>query len=140
MDYRMLDDPDEVTRLLHDVNVVLAAVDTRDEQEVRRISWKKGVTGRAYYIVGAHMAERIQTDLGRDALIRTIVEGPTSFATLYNSLVPDDRRVDFESTARETTRQRISQVRRRNIAMGAAVVALLLIATFLGWRRLRATG
>jgi hypothetical protein len=82
IDYRILENPRKLTRLLGDVNAILAAVDTTPEAELRRLSWKKGVTGRAYYIVGAHMAERIQTRLGKDALIQTIVEGPVAFATL----------------------------------------------------------
>jgi hypothetical protein len=104
------------------------------------MSWDKGVSGRAYYIVGAHMAQQIQAGRGREALVQTIVEGPYAFATLYNSLVEQDRRVGFEPIAREATRSR--QRRERNLiwAACAILVPVLLIVSLIARRRLRVTG
>jgi len=45
---------------------------------------------RLWYRVGARMANRIQEELGRDALIETIVEGPAAFFGLYAELAIKD--------------------------------------------------
>ncbi len=93
VDYRLLENPEDVTRLLGEVNDLFARVGTISDEELQRLSWQKGVTDRGYYIVGAHMAQAIDHQLGRAALIGTLSEGPLSFVATYNSLVGDEMRV-----------------------------------------------
>lgn len=96
-DYRMLENPAHVRRLLGEVNDLFAQVGTLPQDELRRLAWRVGVTRRGYYIVGAMMAQTIDAELGREELIRTLAVGPVSFVELYNSLVADDRQVHYAS-------------------------------------------
>lgn len=95
VDYRLLEDPKDVNRLLEEVNGLFAKVGTVSDEELQRLAWRKGVTDRGYYIVGAHMARTIDSRLGRAALIGTLSEGPLSFVTIYNSLAGSDMRVEL---------------------------------------------
>ena len=95
VDYRLLENPDDVNRLLREVNDLFSQVGTVSDEELQRLSWQKGVTERGYYIVGAHMARAIDSKLGRTALIETISEGPLSFVTTYNSLAGEEERVQI---------------------------------------------
>jgi hypothetical protein len=140
IDYRTLEDPAKVTGLLRDVNAILGAVDTTHERELRKMSWDKGVTDRAYYIVGAQMARVIQVERGRKALIQTIVDGPVAFATLYNTLVEGDRQVAFEPSARKGTRDRQRRERARMWVVFAILVPVVFIVVLAAWRRVRPTG
>jgi hypothetical protein len=94
-DYHLLESPTEVTRLLNELNVLFDAVGTVSSEELRRAHWKTGIDGRAYYIVGAHMAGVIEDALGREALLQTITQGPRSFIERYNSLVQEDMTVRY---------------------------------------------
>ena len=85
-DYRLLEDPAAVSRLLAQVNHLFAQVDVLPADEMDRLTWERGVVDRAYYIVGAYMAQTIENALGGQALVDTIAAGPISFADLYNSL------------------------------------------------------
>ena len=93
VDNDLLDNPDDVTRLLGALNELLAQSTVMEANQLRRLAWRVGVTDRAYYIVGAHMARTIEAERGRDAVIGTLHEGPLAYVTLYNSLVPEERRV-----------------------------------------------
>ena len=94
-DYPMLEDPNEVNRLLGEVNDIFAQAGVIPGTDLERLSWEKGVIGRAFYIVGAFMAETIEKALGRQALVATISAGPISFADLYNSLVEVDQKLNY---------------------------------------------
>ncbi len=94
-DYRMLENPAHVRRLLGELNDLFAQVGELPQDELRRLAWRVGVTRRAYYIVGAMMAMTIDDELGRDELIRTLAVGPVSFVEVYNSLVSDDTKVHY---------------------------------------------
>jgi len=102
VDYRLLDNPEDVARLLQEVNDLFAQVGTISDEDLQRLSWRKGVTDRGYYIVGAHMARTIDSRLGRAALIGTLAAGPVSFVNTYNSLVGDDMRVHVAALDSET--------------------------------------
>jgi hypothetical protein len=93
LDNELLDSPEDVARLLDALNDLLAQTTTLEAGPLRRLAWRVGVTDRAYYIVGAHMARTIEAERGRDAVIGTMHEGPLAYVTLYNSLVPEERRV-----------------------------------------------
>ena len=93
LDYQLLENPDDVTRLFGEVNALFQAVGVVSDEELQQRSWRSGVTARGYYIVGAYMAQTIDSELGRDALIGTLETGPASFVTLYNSLAAEERKI-----------------------------------------------
>lgn len=86
-DYHMLDDVEEVKNHLKDVNVILSKVGKITENELSKLAWDIGVIGRSFYVVGAHMCRIIENQAGKEALIQTLLDGPTTFFDLYNSLV-----------------------------------------------------
>jgi hypothetical protein len=92
-DYRLLDSAADVTRLLKALNGLIGETGTITADEFKRRAWKIGVTDRAYYIVGAHMARTIESKHGTAALIQTLRQGPHSYILRYNSLVPEERRL-----------------------------------------------
>jgi len=92
-DYPMLDSPRDVQRLRTLLNGLFALSGTTGEAQLRQWAWRRGVTMRGYYVVGAHMARTIDRQVGRDALIETIREGPASFVRAYNALVPEPERI-----------------------------------------------
>jgi hypothetical protein len=98
VDFRLLENPDEVERLFDEVNELFQEVGEVSEEELQRMSWRTGVTRRGYYIVGAYMAQTIDERLGRDALIGSLTDGPVSFVKLYNSLADEERRVTVPLT------------------------------------------
>jgi hypothetical protein len=48
-----------------------------------------GKNQRALYMVGAYMAQTIDENLGREALVETVRKGPRSFITTYNTVAKD---------------------------------------------------
>lgn len=92
-DYRMLDSLTEVKRQLNDVNNLFTIADTLSIDSLRKRSWEIGVNQRGYYVVGAYMAKTIDQQIGRRALLKTIVMGPLNFVDMYNDLVSEDMRV-----------------------------------------------
>ena len=102
VDYRLLENPKDVARLLREVNDLFARVGTVSVEELHRLAWQKGVTDRGYYVVGAVMAQTIDSRLGRAALIGTLSQGPLSFVRTYNSLVRGEERVQIPASAAET--------------------------------------
>ena len=104
-DYRLFESPEEVTRLLKVMNDLFENVGVLSDKKLKQLSWRKGVNGRAYYIAGAHMAQVIESKLGRKALIETIQQGPVSFVKRYNSLVPENRKIFFPDDSTIAARQ-----------------------------------
>jgi hypothetical protein len=93
VDNRLLDSPEDVADLRTALNGLFERSSTISDDQLRRQGWRIGVTNRAYYIVGAHMARVIQAERGKTALVETLAKGPLSYIRLYNSLVPEDERV-----------------------------------------------
>jgi hypothetical protein len=91
----MLDDPAQVRRLRGLLNGLFTQVGVASDEQVARWAWRRGVTMRGYYVVGAHMGRTIDRELGRTALIDTIRQGPASFVRAYNGLVPDEERIEI---------------------------------------------
>ncbi len=89
-DYRMMADLTEVGRLFSDTNEVLAQYGKVSENELQKLSWDKGVMGRAYYVTGAHMCKCIDERKGRDSLIEVYSTGPLAIIELYNSIADDN--------------------------------------------------
>lgn len=91
-DYVMLENQEEVERLLKVVNKAFSMAG-EDEEVLQKFVWEECVLGRAYYVVGSYMCQVIDEKAGRDAVIDTLVQGPVSFLKLYNSLVEKELRV-----------------------------------------------
>ena len=92
-DYVLLEDANEVKRLLKELNDFFPKTESLSENVLRQRAWDLGVTQRAYYVVGAFMAKTIDEKAGRESLIETIKKGPMSFVSTYNQLVKQELRV-----------------------------------------------
>lgn len=92
-DYIMLEDINEVKRLLTMLNDLFKETNTLTDNELNSKAWDIGTTQRAYYVVGAYMAKTIDEDLGRESLIETIEQGPIYFISTYNKLVEPEMQV-----------------------------------------------
>jgi hypothetical protein len=86
-----------VRRQLHDLNELLAGAGSLPEDELRSRLTEVGFRDKAFYRVGSYMAETIDQALGREALVRTISEGPCSFVRTYNRVTGEDVRIWIES-------------------------------------------
>ncbi len=138
-DYSMLDDVDEVTRQLGEVNTLFAEVGSLPDREMKKMSWDIGVEQRAYYIVGAHMASVIERGEGRRALVHTIAMGPRAFIDTYNELVSGDRRIVYPDTATVLERRKTRSNQQALQTLGFLALAVIIIGGG-GWllRRFRA--
>ena len=92
-DYRMMEDKEVVHRLFADTNEVLSQFAKLSEEELGKLSWEKGVIGRAYYVTGAQMCREIDETTGRESLINVYTKGPLSIIQLYNSIAHQDLKV-----------------------------------------------
>lgn len=89
-DYRSLEDPAEVRRCFADTNEVLSQYGQIPTDELGKLSWDKGVMGRAYYVCGAKMCQMIDRIQGRQALIDVYSKGPLSIIELYNKVAEEE--------------------------------------------------
>lgn len=105
-DYQLLENEKEVERLLAEVNHLFAQAEALPSAELERLVWEKGVIGRAFYIVGAFMAETIESMLGREALVATVRAGPITFADSYNSLVEVGQKLNYQPTVKQSVIQK----------------------------------
>ena len=64
--------------------MILSKIGNLPEDEMDKLVWDVGIIGRSFYVAGAHMCGVIEVQLGRDALIQTMFDGPESFFELYN--------------------------------------------------------
>lgn len=85
-DYELLSDPREVKRLHRELNQLLREAPQLEPDKLEKRAWELGVNQRAYYIVGAYMAQLIDDTLGRRALVETITRGPRAFVESYNNI------------------------------------------------------
>lgn len=92
-DYRMLADPSEVRRQIGETNQVFAQFGHLPEDELKKLSWDKGVMGRAYYVAGAYLCQVIDERTGRQALIEALSTGPLTMIARYNELVEPELRL-----------------------------------------------
>ncbi|MDH5791982.1 MAG: hypothetical protein OEZ44_07315 [Candidatus Bathyarchaeota archaeon] len=93
LDYTMLENRADVLRLGEKINRLLELGRSKPFGEIRDTIWQEGVRSRAYYVVGAHMAGRIEEAYGRDALVDTIVKGSRRFIEAYNGLPSDGLKI-----------------------------------------------
>jgi len=92
-DYALLDQPEEIVRLRTGLNELFQAARSMDPDSLRVKSFQFGVNQRAYYVVGASMAQIVDTEIGRAALIETLQSGPAAFVDTYNRLVDDSMKI-----------------------------------------------
>ena len=100
-DYVLLEDPIQVQHLFGETNQVLSHFGAVSEEELGKLSWEKGVIGRAYYVAGAEMCRVIDEKAGRQALIDVYSTGPLSIIKLYNSLADEGLRLELPSAGIE---------------------------------------
>lgn len=90
-DYAFLDDAAEVRvrfKLLQKLLDDMGHAGDSELAPLRERLWSGGTSKRAFYVVGAWMARDIEARHGRDALIRTVVDGPRAFLDAYMSSSP----------------------------------------------------
>lgn len=92
-DYILLENQTNVLKHIQSINLLFSKLGNLSDDELKNQSWKIGVLKRGYYVVGAYMAQVIDTKLGRDALIQTISAGPSEFFKLYNTQVSENLKV-----------------------------------------------
>ncbi|UCC75031.1 MAG: hypothetical protein JSV86_10935 [Gemmatimonadota bacterium] len=92
-DYDLLENPEEVANLHSRLRRLYQEADQLTADELRSRSWEIGIQERANYVVGAYMAQTIERELGRGALVETIKNGPQSFVAAYNSVAPKERQI-----------------------------------------------
>lgn len=89
-DYSMLEDTGDLRRQCGRINHLFEISREEPFERIRDAIWDGGVRSRAYYVVGAHMAKRIEEERGRRALVETIPEGARHFIDSYNDLGSTD--------------------------------------------------
>jgi len=91
VDFRLYEDKAEVRRQFDVYNEVLAAVGSMPTDALAQLIWERCITGkRAFYIAGMHCCHTIVEHAGKKALTQTLIDGPLSFVSIYNSLVSPD--------------------------------------------------
>lgn len=137
-DYALLDDPDEVQRLIGELNELLLSVDSLPAEEFRARVWTVGVQRRALYIAGGHVARKIAREGGSEMMREAMRRGPRAFVSFYNGLALEGERIveyQLEETSSpfqrmrraalagdiEALRRSITDVRRHHEAGGGPV-------------------
>jgi tetratricopeptide (TPR) repeat protein len=111
-DYHLFENAGEVRKRIEAVNRIFESAERKNssEEALRKQAWELGVNQRGYYIAGAEMARVIDEKLGRDALVRTVSEGPLSFIDRYNEVAERSLAVHrFDRTAGSTPLSRLLQ-------------------------------
>jgi len=92
-DYRMLGNKEDVLRLSGKINHLLGISRLEPFDKIRDVIWQQGVMSRAYYVVGAYMARRIEEASGKDALVETVLKGARHFVNTYNTVAFNDFKI-----------------------------------------------
>lgn len=101
-DYRMMEDPNEVIRLIANTNALLSQYGQLPADQLQKLSWDKGVLGRAYYVTGAHICKTIDERIGRAALIEVYSRGPIAIMELYNSIADETMKIELPEWRKKT--------------------------------------
>ena len=96
-DYRMLENREDVLRLSQKINYLFKLSKSEPFEKIRDVIWKEGVMTRAYYVVGAYMASKIEEAYERGTLVDTIIKGSKYFIKTYNELPSDDFKIAFDT-------------------------------------------
>jgi hypothetical protein len=94
-DYLLLESPDEVKRLIGDVNQLLEQAKTEPLDRLEKEVIERGISQRAFYVVGAYMAQSIEKKLGKDFLVSSFLKGPSHFVKLFNSIAVEDVKIRY---------------------------------------------
>jgi hypothetical protein len=81
--------PSAVRGQIRDLNAVFAAADSMPREELWRRFVEVGFGQKAFHQVGSAMAQAIDQELGREALVATILAGPASFVQAYNAVAEE---------------------------------------------------
>jgi len=92
-DYAMLENPSEVSRLLGNVKKLIRDVSTKLPTDVKEDVIKVGISERAFYVTGAHMARMINDKAGQNMLIESVIKGPKHFLEIYNAQTSPDEQI-----------------------------------------------
>jgi len=92
-DYKMLENKDDVLRLSEKINHLFNISKLKSFEEIRDVIWEEGIMSRAYYVVGAYMARKIEELSSKDAVVETILKGARHFINTYNTLAFDDFKI-----------------------------------------------
>ncbi|MBN1682345.1 hypothetical protein JW865_02180 [Candidatus Bathyarchaeota archaeon] len=85
-DYLMIDNTIDRERLSQIVNYIFSKCKEEPYEKVENLIWSKGVRERAFYVIGGYMSKKIDQELGRDELIKTIGKPFRDFVNVYNEL------------------------------------------------------
>jgi len=96
-DYRMLESRGDVLRLSQKINYLFRLSKSEPFEKNRDVIWKEGVMTRAFYVVGAYMAGKIEGVCDRDMLVDTIIKGSKCFIETYNELPSDGFKIAFDT-------------------------------------------
>jgi hypothetical protein len=91
-----------VRMYIHDMNELFAVAQTKPTGEAyddiyRRIAML-GYQRKGFYIIGAYMAMTIESELGREALVQTVVDGYEAFVRTYNSVAEETMDIQWSTT------------------------------------------
>lgn len=92
-DYKMLENKVEVLRLIGKINHLLNLSKFEPFENIRDVIWEDGVMSRAYYVVGAYMACKIEEIGNRNAFVEAVQKGARHFIDTYNDLAPNDFKI-----------------------------------------------
>jgi hypothetical protein len=94
-DYDLLGKQGEVVRLLGNVKHLIEDVKNKPANEVQDSVIQIGITERAFYVAGAHMARTIEENLGKEAIVKSVKEGSRHFIEIYNSIAKPDHTIEI---------------------------------------------
>ncbi len=107
-DYAMLDRKRDVRLRRKKVDALFRRAMSDHPGDLESASWRTGIQDRGYYVVGAYMARTIDEQLGREALVATVAEGPRAFVRTYNEIADANMRlVEFAEPIELSRHQRI---------------------------------
>lgn len=92
-DYKMLQNIQDVRRLLEKVNHLFLQSGSKPYEEYEEMIRQDGVMRRAFYVVGAYMAQEIEAAKGRGALVESVIKGSRHYIDSYNDVAPSGMQV-----------------------------------------------
>jgi hypothetical protein len=91
-DYQKLESNAQIDRLFGKLNSLIEKVEENVSKKTQKLVWEIGVKERAFYIVGAYMAKKLEEKKGREFLLKLIKMKPINFAVEYNKLSTSKKR------------------------------------------------
>jgi len=83
-DYKMLEDPKEVEKVINVINNIFSEMQSLSYEEAEALVRNKGVMERAVYVVGAYMSKIIEEKKTKAELVTSLVKGPMELIKTYN--------------------------------------------------------